>query len=82
MPVRIAVIGMGSVGRGILSSLSKSNPGLVITAVADSRSGCISPDGIDPAELLTRKQQDGICGIPRSMPGWWFRLRRMIFWLR
>ncbi len=64
MPVRIAVIGMGSVGRGILSSLAQSNPGLVITAVADSRSGCICPDGIDPAELLTRKQQDGICGDP------------------
>lgn len=69
MPVRIAVIGMGSVGRGILSSLSKSNPGLVITAVADSRSGCISPDGIDPAELLTRKQQDGICGDPSINAG-------------
>lgn len=62
MPVRIAILGMGSVGRGIIKSIAAKDPGLIITAAADSRSGCINPDGIDPRELLSRKEQEGTCG--------------------
>ncbi len=62
--MRLAIIGMGSVGRGILSALSSRSPGLLITAVADSRSGWIHPDGLDPEEILHRKKSTGLCGDP------------------
>ncbi|MFH0966908.1 MAG: homoserine dehydrogenase, partial [Methanobacteriota archaeon] len=60
--MRIAVIGMGSVGRGILRAISGKDIGLLVTAVADSRSGCIDPAGLNISEILTRKEKEGICG--------------------
>ena len=62
MPFRIALIGLGAVGRGILEALSQKDLGLVLTGVADSRSGEICPEGITPAALLQRKKSTGLCG--------------------
>lgn len=62
MPIRIAILGMGSVGRGIVKSVAAKDMDVIITAAADSRSGCINPDGIDPRELLLRKEKEGTCG--------------------
>jgi homoserine dehydrogenase len=62
MGMRIAILGMGAVGRGILQAISGKNTGLIVTAVADSRSGCIDPDGLDLQALLDRKKSTGMCG--------------------
>jgi homoserine dehydrogenase len=62
VPVRIAILGMGSVGKGVVRSVAEKDTGIIITAAADSRSGCIDPDGINPRSLLSRKEQEGTCG--------------------
>lgn len=60
--IRIAIIGMGSVGRGILKAIAGKDLDLLITAVADSRSGCMDPAGLNILDILARKEKDGICG--------------------
>ncbi len=60
--MRIAVLGFGSVGRGIARALAEKDLGIVITALADSRSGLIRPEGIDIEEVLARKEETGLCG--------------------
>ena len=62
MVMRIAVLGMGAVGRGILQAIAEKDLGLIVTAVADSRSGCIDPRGLDVSQLLRKKEQSGTCG--------------------
>ena len=64
MVFRIALIGTGAVGRGILEAMSRKELGLILTGVADSRSGMISPEGISPSSLLERKKKTGLCGDP------------------
>ncbi|PKL60016.1 MAG: homoserine dehydrogenase, partial [Methanomicrobiales archaeon HGW-Methanomicrobiales-4] len=64
MMMRIAVIGMGSVGQGILKAIAGKDIGLLVTGVADSRSGCIDPAGLNIPELISRKENEGICGDP------------------
>jgi homoserine dehydrogenase len=60
--MRIALLGFGSVGRGIAEAVSEKDLGLTITALADSRSGIIEPEGIDIREVLERKRTTGLCG--------------------
>ncbi|HDR74053.1 MAG TPA: homoserine dehydrogenase [Methanoculleus sp.] len=62
--MRIAMLGFGSVGRGIAEAVSEKDLGLSITAVADSRSGIIDADGIDIRDVLERKRTTGLCGTP------------------
>ncbi|MBN1165836.1 MAG: homoserine dehydrogenase [Methanospirillaceae archaeon] len=62
--MRIAVLGLGSVGYGLLSSIVDKHPNLTITGVADSKSAGINPDGIDITSLLAQKKETGICGDP------------------
>ncbi len=62
MAMRIAVLGMGAVGRGILQAIAEKDLGLIVTAVADSRSGCMDPNGLDVSQLLRNKTQSGTCG--------------------
>ena len=51
--MRIAVLGLGAVGKGLLRVLAeKPELGLVLTGVADSTSAWIDPAGIDPQEIL------------------------------
>lgn len=60
--MKAAVIGLGSVGRGVVTMLSKKDLGITVTAVADSKSGCMDPAGLDIAALLARKEKTGLCG--------------------
>ena len=60
--MKIAILGFGSVGRGIAQIIAEKNIGLTITAIADSRSGCIDNKGIDPLEIIKRKEETGLCG--------------------
>jgi len=62
MAIRIALIGTGAVGRGILEAITRKDLGIVLTGVADSRSGMIHSDGISPSDLLSRKRETGLCG--------------------
>jgi homoserine dehydrogenase len=65
MTVAVAVLGLGSVGRGILETVRrKPELGIVITAVADSKSGIIAKDGLDIAGILERKKIRQPCGDP------------------
>ncbi|MDN7023370.1 homoserine dehydrogenase [Methanoculleus sp. FWC-SCC1] len=60
--MRIAILGFGSVGRGIARALAEKDLGIVVTALADSRSGLIRPEGIDIEAALARKEETGLCG--------------------
>lgn len=61
--MKVAVLGLGAVGRGLLRMLAaKPELGLVLVAAADSRSACIDPAGLDPADVLDRKSGTGRCG--------------------
>jgi len=60
--VRVAILGMGSVGRGLLEVINEKNLGLTVTAVADSRSALMDSDGISIEEVLEAKRIRGYCG--------------------
>lgn len=62
--MRIAIIGFGSVGRGVAQAVEATNRGLIVTAVADSKSGIIDASGLNIAELLETKKTTGMCGSP------------------
>jgi len=64
--MRIAVIGLGAVGRGVVTTLDRmqreGNLACSISAVSDSKSALIAQDGIDIPAMLRRKAENGICG--------------------
>ncbi|MFA4859861.1 homoserine dehydrogenase [Methanoregula sp.] len=62
--MRVALIGMGSVGRGVLETLVKKDLGIVVTGIADSRSGCMDSTGIDLPSVLSAKKNGRPCGSP------------------
>lgn len=62
--MKVAIIGLGSVGKGVASLLAKKDLGMVITGIADSRSGIINPDGINIGDMIAHKQKTGLCGNP------------------
>ena len=53
--MKIALIGLGSVGRGVAEMITKKDLGLTITGLADSKSGAMNPNGLDIPALLTHK---------------------------
>jgi homoserine dehydrogenase len=63
--VKVALIGLGSVGRGVAGMLAKKDLGITITGIADSRSGLIDAGGVDIPALLARKKEGGLCGDDR-----------------
>jgi homoserine dehydrogenase len=60
--MKVALIGLGSVGRGIAEMLIKKDLGLVLTGIADSKSAFMDPAGIDIARVLANKKKTGSCG--------------------
>lgn len=62
--MRIAIIGFGSVGRGVAEAIDANKNGLVVTAVADSKSGIIDPSGLNITDILETKRATGMCGSP------------------
>jgi homoserine dehydrogenase len=60
--MKVAIIGLGSVGKGVATMLGKKNLGIQVTGIADSRSGIINPAGINIGEMLALKQKSGLCG--------------------
>jgi homoserine dehydrogenase len=60
--MKVALIGLGSVGRGVAEMLSKKDLGLVLTGIADSKSAFMDPAGIDIARVLANKKMNGYCG--------------------
>jgi len=60
--MRIAILGFGSVGRGIARVIQEKDPGITVTGLADSRSGIMDPEGIDLPAAMDRKEKTGICG--------------------
>jgi len=62
--MRIAMLGLGSVGKGIARAILEEDLGFSLTAVADSKSGRIDPSGIDIASMLEQKERTGMCGTP------------------
>ena len=63
--MKAALIGLGSVGRGVLEMLEKKALGITVTGIADSKSGCIDNYGIDLKVALKEKQRTGLCGDRR-----------------
>ena len=62
--MRIAIIGFGSVGRGVAEAVEANKNGLTVTAIADSKSGIIDISGLNIAEILETKRTTGMCGSP------------------
>ena len=60
--MKVALIGLGSVGRGVAGMLAKKDLGLVLTGIADSKSGFMDPAGIDIPRILAKKKKNGYCG--------------------
>jgi homoserine dehydrogenase len=60
--MRIAILGFGSVGRGIARAILAKNLDITVTGLADSKSGIIDAGGIDLAAALARKENGGACG--------------------
>lgn len=60
--MRIALLGFGSVGKGVAHALKRKNLGITITALCDSKSGVIDENGVNIGEILARKEQYGLCG--------------------
>ncbi|MGD0081325.1 MAG: homoserine dehydrogenase [Methanoregula sp.] len=60
--MKVALIGLGSVGRGVAGMIAKKDLGITITGIADSRSGLIDGGGVDIPALLARKKEGGFCG--------------------
>ncbi|WP_338739951.1 homoserine dehydrogenase [Haloplanus salilacus] len=60
MSLDIAVIGVGAVGRSVVDLAPEY--GHVVTAVADSSSAAVDPDGIDADAVFDRKEREGVVG--------------------
>jgi homoserine dehydrogenase len=60
--MKAALIGLGSVGRGIAEMIAQKNFGITITGIADSKTGCICDEGIDIPAVLEKKRRTGVCG--------------------
>ena len=60
--MKIAILGFGSVGRGVARVIREKDLAITVTGLADSRSGLLDPDGIDLGAALERKKKTGICG--------------------
>jgi len=58
--MRVAVVGVGAVGRSVVELAPEY--GHVVTAVADSRSSAVDPDGIDADAAFERKEREGVVG--------------------
>lgn len=61
MTTRVAVLGLGSVGKGVLEMIAKKDLDIIVTGVADSKSGLIDPSGLDIGAVLLSKRT-GNCG--------------------
>ena len=59
--MKIALIGIGSVGRGI-GEVLKGDKRFRIIAAADSKSGVVNNDGIDFDSIMAAKKKTGRCG--------------------
>jgi len=62
--MKVALIGLGSVGRGVATMIAKKDLGLTITGIADSKTGLIDSNGIGITEVLAAKRTTGKCGDP------------------
>lgn len=60
--MKVALIGLGSVGRGVAEMIAKKDLGLTITGIADSKTGLMNTEGIDIAKVLANKKKTGKCG--------------------
>lgn len=60
--MKIAILGMGSVGRGLLEMIDGKELGLMVTGIADSKSALMDSDGIHIEEVLMAKRERGYCG--------------------
>ena len=58
--MRLAVVGVGSVGRSVAELAGEY--GHAVTALADSRGSVSNPDGIDVGSALERKDATGVVG--------------------
>jgi len=58
--MRVGLIGVGDVGSAVLELSSEY--GHTVTAVADSTSAVVEPDGVNVSEVLSSKRTDGVVG--------------------
>ncbi|MGD1004055.1 MAG: homoserine dehydrogenase [Methanoregulaceae archaeon] len=60
--MKIAILGLGAVGKGVTEMVASKDLGISITGIADSKSGCIDSSGLNTKSILVKKQKKGFCG--------------------
>jgi len=60
MSLRLAVVGVGAVGRSVVELAPEY--GHSVTAVADSSSSAVDPNGLDTEAVFDRKDREGVVG--------------------
>ncbi|WP_121821742.1 homoserine dehydrogenase [Halostella salina] len=58
--MKLAVLGAGAVGRSVVELAGEY--GHTVTAVADSGTAAVDPDGLDAAAVVDRKEREGVVG--------------------
>lgn len=58
--MKVGIMGAGAVGRAVCSLAPEY--GHTVVALADSRSAAVDPDGLDPEDVLSRKERGGRLG--------------------
>ncbi len=66
--LKIAILGFGSVGKGLAKTISEKDLGITITAIADSKSGIIDNKGLNIADVFAAKKKTGLCGDTSITP--------------
>jgi len=61
LTIKVAILGLGSVGKGVLEMIAKKDLDIIVTGVADSKSGLMNPTGLNIMTLLSSKKT-GNCG--------------------
>src|SRR4026207_1486453 len=76
--LRLAMTGIGNVGRRLLELIERQREilltrfdlQLVLTGVCDSSGAILNPQGLNPAEILSVKEQKkGVAMLPQGIQG-------------
>ena len=65
--MRVAVVGLGVVGRSLCEILAGGDFGVAVVAVADRRSSVVEAGGVDLKKVMLRKEKTGLVGTRKSL---------------
>jgi homoserine dehydrogenase len=54
--VKVAIVGFGTVGKGVARMIASKDLGISVTGIADSQSGCMDASGLSLKTVLSIKE--------------------------